>query len=63
MKKNESSIDRVVRIGLGLAILGAGLYFESLLGLIGFVPIATGAIGYCPLYTVFGINTCQAKKD
>jgi hypothetical protein len=34
----------------------------GLWGYIGIVPLATGAIGWCPLYTVLGINTCALKK-
>ena len=55
---NEHSIDRAVRVVLGLVLLS--LVFvgpQTLWGLLGLVPLATGAIGSCPLYTVFGFST------
>lgn len=63
MKTNVGSIDRVVRIVAGLAVLGAGYYFKSWWGLVGFVPLLTAAFGFCPAYPIFGINTCSLKKD
>lgn len=59
MKTNEGKIDRILRVLLGLGLLS--LVFvgpQSMWGLIGIVPLLTGAIGYCPLYQVFGLNTC-----
>jgi hypothetical protein len=55
---NEGNTDRIIRVILGIAIAVAGLYFQSWLGLLAIVPLATAAIGWCPLYTLFGINTC-----
>lgn len=59
MKKNVGSLDKIIRIVLGLAIGAAGIYYENWLGLIGIVPIATALINFCPLYTLFGISTCK----
>jgi hypothetical protein len=59
MKRNVGGIDRIVRIVAGLAILS--LVFvgpQSLWGLVGIVPLATGLLGWCGLYGVFGISTC-----
>lgn len=59
---NEGMLDRTVRVVLGLAILS--LVFvgpKSLWGLVGLVPLATGAIGFCPLYRLLGINTAKAQ--
>ncbi len=61
MKTNMGSVDRVVRIILGLAILALGLIFHSWWGLIGILPILTALVGWCGLYTVFGISTCKVK--
>lgn len=61
MKINIGSIDRILRILVGLAILGAGYYFKSWWGLVGLVPLLTALLGFCPLYTIFGIKTC--KRD
>lgn len=63
MKTNVGSLDRVARVIAGLAALGAGYYFQSWWGLIGLMPILTAALGYCPAYPLFGINTCGLKKD
>lgn len=62
MKANVGSIDKVLRLVLALAL--ASLYFilpgeQKWLGLLGLVPLLTGLINWCPLYTVFGINTCK----
>ena len=64
MKVNEGSIDRVVRIVAGLVLIS--LVFigpQSPWGWIGILPLATGLIGWCPAYTLFGIDTCKMKKD
>ncbi|MGD0677593.1 MAG: DUF2892 domain-containing protein [Polyangiaceae bacterium] len=56
--KNEGTVDRVVRVVLGLALLL--LVFvgpRSAWGLVGLVPLFTGAIGSCPLYRPFGLCT------
>ncbi len=65
MKANEGAVDRGLRVVVGLVLLA--LVFvgpQSLWGLIGIVPLATGLLGYCPLYSILGINTCPlaAKK-
>jgi hypothetical protein len=53
----------MIRSVLGIAILGAGYYYQSWWGLIGLVPLGTGLMGYCALYTVLGINSCATSKD
>lgn len=61
--QNEGTIDRVVRVALGLAVLS--LVFvgpQTPWAWIGLVPIVTGLAGWCPLYTVFGINTCKIER-
>ena len=62
MEKNVGGIDKVVRIVLGLVIIGLGIYFKNWLGLIGVVVLLTGLIGWCGLYSLLGINTCKIKK-
>ena len=65
MKKNAGSIDRVVRVIVGLALIAMTLTGTiGVWGWIGIVPIATAAMGFCPLYTLLGISTCpvDAKK-
>lgn len=60
---NVGTTDRVVRIVLGLVIILAGLYFQSWWGLIGIIPLVTGALRMCPLYRIVGINTCKAERQ
>lgn len=63
MKANVGSIDRVIRIIIGLAIISqvfVGLHTPW--GWIGVVPLLTGVFGYCGAYTLFGINTCPMKS-
>jgi hypothetical protein len=60
---NEGTLDRGIRIVLGLALLSLTVVGpKSMLGLIGIVPLVTGAIGFCPLYKVLGLSTCPAPK-
>ena len=62
--KNEGTIDRALRVLAGLAVLS--LVFvgpQSAWGWVGLVPLATGLLGFCPLYSVLGINTCSIRRD
>jgi len=64
MKLNVGGIDRILRIVLGLALVAwAALLGGPVWAWIGIVPLATGAIGFCPLYPIIGLNTCPMKKD
>ena len=63
MSRNEGNIDRALRITAGLALLA--LVFvgpQTPWGWIGIVPLVTGLVGFCPLYRLFGINTCALKS-
>jgi len=56
---NEGTLDRGIRIVIGLALLSLTVVGpKSMLGLIGIIPIVTGAIGFCPIYKVLGLSTC-----
>ena len=60
---NEGTIDRAIRIVLGLGLLSIVFVGpQSPLGWIGLVPLATGLLGFCPLYKVIGLNTCSLPK-
>lgn len=62
MKTNEGTLDRALRVGLGVALLA--LVFvgpRSLWGLAGLVPLLTGLVGFCPLYRLLGVSTCPAR--
>jgi cadmium resistance protein CadD (predicted permease) len=59
---NEGTIDRAVRIIAGLAILSLAFVGpQSPLGYLGLVPLATGIIGFCPAYKIFGFSTAAGK--
>lgn len=68
MKKNMGNADRIIRVIAAIAF--AVLYFTGTvagtLGLVlvvlGAVFLATSFISFCPLYTLFGINTCKKEK-
>jgi hypothetical protein len=62
MKANVGSVDRTIRIIIGLAIIVIGFIMQSWWGLIGILPLATGLASRCGLYTVLGINTCKIKE-
>ncbi len=63
MTKNEGGVDRTLRLVAGIAVLSLLVVVDGPAkwwGLVGLVPLATGLMGWCPLYTVLGINTCSA---
>jgi hypothetical protein len=63
MKANVGGIDRVLRIVLGLALIALTLTGAiGAWGWIGLVPLATAAMGFCPLYTVLGFSSCPVKN-
>lgn len=65
---NEATWDRVLRIILGTALLllgwtgvvggAVGVLFK----IVGFVPLLTGIVGWCPAYTAFGVSTCRRPR-
>jgi Protein of unknown function (DUF2892) len=63
MTKNIHPTERKIRIVIGVILVSmafvgpANLWF-----LLGIVPLATGLMGWCPPYSLLGINTCQMKK-
>jgi hypothetical protein len=63
MKTNEGTLDRALRVLAGLALIGlAATGTVGAWGYLGVVPLLTGAVGFCPLYTVLGINTCPTRR-
>jgi len=63
MKTNVGGLDRMARIAGGLVLIGlAATGTVGAWGWIGVVPLLTGAIGFCPLYPLVGLNTCPAKR-
>jgi hypothetical protein len=64
LPRNEHQIERALRVVAGLALLS--LVFvgpHTLWGLLGLVPLATGLIGSCPIYTVLGFSTCPTHPS
>ena len=62
MTANVGTLDRVLRVVIGLVLLS--LIFvgpKTLWGLVGIIPLATAAVGFCPLYRIFGLRTCKAR--
>ena len=63
MKANVGGIDKVLRILAGLALIAwAAVLGGPVWAWIGVVPLATGLMGWCPPYAMFGFNTCSVKK-
>lgn len=63
MKSNVGGIDRILRIVVGAVLIGLTLVGSiGVWGWIGVVPLATGLIGFCPLYPLFGFSSCPLKR-
>jgi hypothetical protein len=62
MKKNVGKIDMIIRIIIGIIIASIGIVYKSWWGLVAIIPILTALVNFCPLYTLFGCNTCSAKE-
>lgn len=63
MKVNIGGIDRILRIIVGLVLIGlAATGTVGWWGLIGVVPLLTGIFRFCPAYTLLGANTCPLDK-
>ncbi|MBD0778105.1 DUF2892 domain-containing protein [Maribacter sp. ANRC-HE7] len=68
MKKNMGGIDKLVRVILAL-IAGLLVYFGVVDGTVSYILLAlasvfvlTSLVGFCPLYGIFGVDTCRRKK-
>lgn len=60
---NEHIAERAVRVALGLALVGlAATGTVGAWGWVGVVPVLTGLVGSCPLYTLLGFSTCPLKS-
>ncbi len=63
MQNNEGTLDRVLRVGGGLVLIGLAVAnVIGLWGYIGIVPLVTGAVGVCPLYSMLGLRTCPIDR-
>jgi hypothetical protein len=64
MTKNIGGIERIVRIVAGLVLIAlSATGTVGIWGWIGVVPVATGLIGWCPPYSLLGINTCKNRNN
>ena len=63
MKTNVGGIDKVLRIGAGVALVAWAALGGPVWAWIGVVPLATGLTGFCPVYPLLGMNTCPLKKS
>jgi hypothetical protein len=62
-KKNEGLADRIVRVVAGAGILSLAFVGpQTAWGYLGVIPLATGLLGTCPAYQMFGISTCSNSK-
>jgi hypothetical protein len=63
MTQNIGNIERIIRIVGGLVLIAlAATSTVGVWGWLGLVPLATGLVGWCPPYTLLGINTCKNKN-
>ena len=62
MKTNVGGADKILRIVAGIALLAWAVFGGPVWAWIGIVPLATGLLGWCPAYTMLGMNTCPLKN-
>jgi len=63
LPRNEANVERIIRVVIGLSLIS--LVFigpQTVFGWVGLVPLFTGLVGSCPLYTLFGFSTCPMKQ-
>lgn len=69
MKRNESNLDRVIRVVIaaaavgGAVLVGIGSVLGLLLLVVAAVMLVTAAVGWCPLYSLVGISSCPVPKQ
>lgn len=66
IKANEGKVDRIVRVVLGAGLIAGGFFTTGTLAIVlwvvGAILLITGAVGFCGLYALLGINTCSVNK-
>jgi hypothetical protein len=63
MATNEGTLDRVLRVVVGLAILSlAFIGPQTPWAYLGLIPLLTGLVGFCPAYALFGLRTCKLQR-
>lgn len=69
MNANVGSADKVIRLVIAVVaavvafMVGAGSVLGIILLVVAAVMLITAAVGFCPLYRLFGVNTCKVKTD
>ena len=62
LPKNEGTVDRVLRVALGVILLSLAFVGpQTAWGWLGIIPLVTGLVGSCPIYTLLGLRTCPMK--
>ncbi len=61
MRTNIGNFDRVLRVMIGVLLLALFVGFRAWWGLLGIIPLATAAVGFCPLYGLFGWSSRRAE--
>jgi hypothetical protein len=66
MRANEGTTDRVLRVAVGLALIAVGFAWLQgtagiVIGAVGFVPLVTGIVGWCPIYALLKIDTLRVR--
>ncbi len=62
LRANVHTVERVLRVGLGLVLIGlAATEQVGAWGYVGVVPLLTGVVGSCPIYSLLGISTCPTR--
>ena len=68
MCKNVGSTEKGIRLILGGLLVIAAMFLQlptwgtTILGVVGAVSVLTGTVGYCPAWSIFGINTCRVEE-
>ncbi len=63
LARNVGGVDRALRIVLGIGLLSLAFTGpQTAWGYLGFIPLLTGAVGTCPLYSLLGFNTCPTRR-
>ncbi|MDF3124444.1 DUF2892 domain-containing protein [Rheinheimera sp. 1928-s] len=63
MQKNVGGLDKIVRVSVGVVLITlAVLNMIGPWGWLGVIPVLTGVVGVCPLYSLLGINSCRVSK-
>lgn len=63
MTKNIGNTERILRVIVGLVLVALAATGQvGLWGWLGLIPLATGVLGWCPPYSLLGINTCKNRR-